>query len=422
MHDELPPRPGAWTREALLRAQIHERDGLFDPDTGEVSRAPTHRLVEDLVSPFSGKLRAYLDFRAIPYRRVRIDFGLYTQGMNRIVGFPIMPVILRDDGRVMQDTTPIIQHLESEYGDPHPLTVPPDPRLAFLMWTLEDFADEYLPRLIMHTRWGTPEARETLSLRIARRLSWSTPEADSAQLATMIMTRQRGFDYHQAITDSARPELDKQIVELLTLLEARLAEHRFLFGDRPSAADFALFGPLWAHLWSDPASAPTMEAHGRRSCDWLDTMHEFGDTRGQVGTQDRLGPWLEFDALPESLLALLRFAAQTHLPNALATARASLARDKRYSVEIRGHSCEFSTYHYRAWSFEQLQRRYADLSEADRAALDPALRDTGYMPDMMAQGVRHNGLYDGLTPPFVVDGVGDARIARRRAKQGGDTR
>jgi len=415
-HDPIEHAQPSWTRTALLAADKRELAELCDPTTGVVRPAPHDRLLEDLISPFSAKLRAYMNFRGLPYRRVRFDTELYIQTMPRLVGFPIMPVILTAEGRVMQDTTPIIAHFERERGDPHPRTTPThDPALAWLSCLIEDFADEYMPRLIMLTRWGTPEGANALAHRIARRMSWSRPESDHQQLAGFVLARQRGFDRHLAITSATRPDLEAQLLELIALLEVRLGEHRFLLGDRPSTADFALFGPLWAHIHMDPSSAGLLEIHGRRTCDWLETIEEFGDARGAAGNEARLGDWLRLDQAPESLINLLVFVAQTYLPNARATAAASVARKKIYTVEIRGITSEFSTYHYRAWSFEQVQLGYQALAADHRARLDPLLERAGLLPGLLADGVLHNGLYDGLTPPFVVDGIGDNRVAHRRA-------
>ncbi|MFV8754097.1 glutathione S-transferase family protein [Nannocystaceae bacterium ST9] len=387
---------------------------LFD-DRGRVLASAHHRLIEDLVSPYSAKLRAYLHFKRIPHRRVRIDFELYMQTIPRLVGFPIMPVLLHADGRVMQDTTPILEWFEQTHtDDQHPAALPDDPRMAMLAWLLDDVADEYLPRLIMHGRWGSEHSRTTLAHRIARRMSHSTPQTDHRPLAAMVLARQTGFDAHLGIDSNARADLDAQIVELLGLLERHLSRHRFLLGDRPSVADFAWYGPLWAHLWMDPDSTRVMEVHGRHTCDWLDTITEIGDVRGGIADELELGPWLEFAELPESLVDLLRFAAATWLPNGLACARASVERSKRYAVEIRGLTSEWSTHHYRAWSFEQVQRRLLALADPARAELDEVLRSAGLLPGLLDQGVLANGLYEGLTPPFVVDGIGDARVARRR--------
>lgn len=410
-----------WTKRALLEAEKRELAELFDPETGEPRPAEHHRLLEEFVSPFSAKVRTYLNFKHIPYRRIRVDFELYLHKMRSIVGFPIIPVILSADGRVMQDSTPIIRHFETVYTEPeHPSVIPEDPRLAFLDVLLEDFADEYMPRLIMHTRWGTKHSCDTISYRIARRLAWTQPEADLEQYAAMVLARQRAFDRHLGITDAVREDLDAQVHELIELVEARLAEHRFLLGDRPCVADFALAGHFFAHFWMDPHSVRALEVHGRRTCEWIDTIREFGDVRGQVGRERKLGPWLDPNEVPASLVQLLRFVAQTHLPNALATAKASVARRKRYSVEIRGHECEWSTHHYRAWSFEQVQRALEELDGDDRAWADGLLEEAGLLPAMMAEGIRANGLYEGLTPPFVVDGIGDNRVAHRRGKAEGE--
>ena len=69
---------------------------------------------------------------------------------------------------MLQDSTPILEWFETQF--PEPSTVPADPRVAFVQWLVEDFADEYLPRFSMHYRWGNELSRETLSHRIARRL------------------------------------------------------------------------------------------------------------------------------------------------------------------------------------------------------------------------------------------------------------
>lgn len=188
-----------------------------------------------------------------------------------------------------------------------------------------------------------------------------------------------------------------------------------MLGDRPSVADFAWYGPLWAHLWMDPDSTRVLEIHGRRTCDWLDRITEIGDVRGQIDEHFERGAWLAFDELPASLIALLEFAATTWLPNGMPTARASVQRSKRSSVDLRGIASEWSTHHYRAWSFEQVQRRLLALDAGARADVDALLTRTGLLPGLLEQGVLANGLYEGLTPPFIVDGIGDARIARRRA-------
>ncbi|MCK6531234.1 hypothetical protein L6R50_27950, partial [Myxococcota bacterium] len=113
---------------------------------------------------------------------------------------------------------------------------------------------------------------------------------------------------------------------------------------------------------------------------------------------------------------LLQLVASTWLPLGAATARASVARERTFTATLRGIETLFSTHHYRAWAFEQVQLRWQALSEPHRASLRPALEGAGILPSLLADGILHNALFDGFTPPFVVDGVADARIRHQKAK------
>ena len=68
-------------------------------------------------------------------------------------------------------------------------------------------------------------------------------------------------------------------------------------------------------------------------------------------------------------------------------------------------------------SFEQLQLRYEALSDSDQRDLDKVLTRSQIMPAMMADGILHNGLFDGFTPPFIKDGIPDNRIKRLKEKE-----
>jgi glutathione S-transferase len=314
----------------------------------------------------------------------------------------------------MQDTTPMMQWFENEF--PEPVTIPDDPRLALFHWLIEDFADEYMTRFSMHYRWGNELNRETISRRIGRNFSYGGPQQAVDAASAMILSRQTGFDHHLAINDDTRSDLDAQLLELLAILEEHFLSHQFLFGGRPSMADFAVYGQLFAHLWADPFSARIMEVHGSQTCIWIETITQLGDTRGAVGQTD-FGPWLSLDdGLPKTLERLLAFVGSTYIPLSSATARASIVRGKRVKATIRGVEAEFSVHHYRAWAFEENQKRFEALAASDKDYCRSVLVEAGILPGLMADGILHNGLFDGLTPPFVVNGEMDNRIRHRNAK------
>ncbi len=373
-----------------------------------------YRMWEDVTSPYSAKVRVYLHYKGIPFRRMRTTFADYLTTLPALVGMPIIPVLLTPDERVMQDSTPILEWFEGQH--PEPSAVPEDPALAFVHWLVEDFADEYLPRFAMHYRWGNELNRDTLSHRIARRFSYGDPGGDVGASAGMVLARQSGYDLFLGLDPVTRRDLDEQLLLLLAILEAHFRDWQFLFGDRPSVADFALYGPLFAHLWSDPGSSRLMEVHGPQTCHWMETITSLGDSRGAVG-QTLFGEWLRPEPdLPDTLKWLLHFIGTTYVPFGSATARASLAREKTFTVEIRGFPTTCSTHHYRAWALEQVQLRLEGLGGEAKERCRGWLEEAGVLPGLMAGGILHNGLFDGFTPPFVVDGVMDNRVKHLKSR------
>ena len=255
-----------------------------------------------------------------------------------------------------------------------------------------------------------------MSHRIARRFAYGDPDAEYDALAAAVLARQSAFDMHLGIDDTTRPDLDAQLRTLLALLDAHLADHSFLFGERPSIADFAVYGHLYAHLFCDPFSMRVLECHAPHTCDWIESITNLGDHRGARGRSE-FGAFMPWDDASRALVPLLGFVAQTWLPVGAATASASVAREKRFEVGVRGVPTTMSTSHYRAWAFEEAQHRVDALDAASREAVRDALAVSGDWTALLDGPRLHNALFDGLTPPFVKDGAADNRIRHKLAKR-----
>lgn len=389
---------------SLLREQqAHKKSQQLEPDEENY-----YRVWQNLGSPYSYKVMTYMNYKGIPYKRLEANAKALVEDIPRLVGQSIVPVMLSPQEEVLQDSTPIIEWLEERFLEK--AVIPDDSRLAFLMWLLEEFADEYMPRIHMHTRWGNEQNQQAVSHRIGRGLAYAVPDASVSDLAAFILSRQKGFNKHLGLTDRVRANMDQQVVDLLTLLDKHFLYYQFLLGDKPSMADFALYGSLKVHLYSDPNSKETMEVHGPRTCDWIETITAFGDTRGCVG-QTTFGDWINLDdGIPESLHKLLSFSAKTYIPFAQACAQASKSKSKKFDAKVYGLTETFSTHQYRVWSFEQLQNRYVQLQGDEKQLVDEALTAAGVLPLMMADGIVHSDLFDGFAPPIIKDGATDARI------------
>ncbi len=181
-------------------------------------------------------------------------------------------------------------------------------------------------------------------------------------------------------------------------------------------ADFALFGPLKVHLFNDPQSNEIMEVNAPRTCRWLDTISDLGDLRGCAG-QTEFGDWINLNnGLPESLEKILGFVSKTYFPFAKACALAGKDRNKTFSAEVYGVEATFSVHQYRVWSFEQLQLKYQALAGQDKHFIDEVLTASQILPKFMEGEIVHNALYDGFTPPFIKDGIADARAKHLKSK------
>lgn len=385
------------------RIQQYQQDLAKKAELG-ASQQDHYRMYWDFSSLYSTKLRTYLNYKEIPYKLMQLTFDEFTEELPELVGMSIFPVMLTPDNKVMQDTTPIMEWFEGQY--PEKSAIPEDSRLAWLMWLIEEFSDEYCPRISMRTRWGTESSQRTLSGRIARRLTLGQTSEMNKLAAQMIRERQSGFDAPLGIArEQDRESVDQQLLDLLKILDEHLSEYGYLLGDRPSLADFALAGPLYGHGFNDPWSAEILEVNAPQVCNWLQEMANLGDNRGCLG-RETFGDWLDLEqGLPDTLVQLVAFIAKTYLPQAQGYRDAMLSGEKQFTATIYGVETPLPRFDYRAGTFAQLQARYQSLGEGERAWLSTALATTELLPALMEGGIQPNPHFEKLTQPFVTDPV-----------------
>ena len=229
-----------------------------------------------LVSPYSAKTRSYLRYKGIPFEDRAPSARQLNGRIKKAVGRAIMPTVELPDGTWLQDSSLIIDHFEAAH--PEPGIVPPGPtqRLAALL--IELYADEWMSLADLHYRWNTPENAAYAIDEFARNGLPGAPLFLSRPVARKIASKMQGYRPKLGITEETGPGIEAVTERLLANLDAHLAEHPFLLGGRPCIGDFALYGPLWAHLFRDPGTTALFDehAHVRR---WLDALRQ-GATPG----------------------------------------------------------------------------------------------------------------------------------------------
>lgn len=327
-------------------------------------------------SPYTRKLKALLIYRRIPYQfliaampaqRPRPDLPKPPLPLLPCLYFP------EADGsyRAGSDTTFLIRELEGLW--PERSVTPRDPALALLSSLVEDYADEWVTKQMFHYRWGIEEgvahACNVLPL-------WNLGVPDSMVTQFRGSFGQRQIDRLSGVVagsiEVTGPIIEASYARLIGLLRDRLTSHLFLFGSRPAAADFALYGQLTQLMQVEPTSMALARKRAPRVMAWVDVMDDLSG----LPVEDDAG-WLAREALGEEFLALLAEIGRTYAPFMLANAAAVEAGEPEMSCTIDGKRYWQKPFGYQRKCLGWLRKEYAALAAPDRAFVDAVLKGSG---------------------------------------------
>ncbi|MGA1341586.1 MAG: glutathione S-transferase N-terminal domain-containing protein [Hyphomonas sp.] len=254
------------------------------------------------VSYFTGKVRAYLRWRRAPFREAMATQAVYRDIILANVGWPVIPVLVMPDGKVVQDSADIIAEVEAAEGRSPPV-IPETPLQHFVAELLHLYADEWQTVPAMHYRWNFNE-----DWAYGEFGALSAPEASPAE--QYAIGRKNGQRFKGALPvlgvhPETIPGIEQSYEAFLAEFSAHLEGHPFLLGARPCLADFAFIGPLYAHLYRDPASGELMKRLAPRVADWVERA-----IAGQKGE----GGLVAGDSIPATLEPILARQMREQLP------------------------------------------------------------------------------------------------------------
>ncbi len=246
------------------------------------------------VSPYSAKTRSYLRFKRIPFEDKVPSARQLGTTIRRAVGKPIMPTVLRPDGTWMQDTSEIIDFLEKEF--PEPALTPRGPTQRLVSLLIELHADEWLPIATLHYRWNLEENSRFARNEFARfGFPW-LPRFIGRPLAEPMAKKMSSYLPLVGVSEETIPGIESFTAGLIEGLDEHFARHSYLLGGRPCLGDFALLGPLWAHLYRDPASRSLFDKAPELT-GWMKRM---------LNPTDEWGGFLLRDEVPTTLDPILK--------------------------------------------------------------------------------------------------------------------
>lgn len=320
-------------------------------------------------SPYTRKMRALLRYRRIPYQ-------LIYQGSPEAQGLPLPRVPLLptffltdENGKevAVTDSTPLIRRFEGEFKERS--VIPEDPVLRFLDALLEDYGDEWLTKAMFHYRWHYEADIEKAGAVLPLWRSVSVSDEQIAPFSKMIRERQIERLWVVGSSDTTAPVIEQSYRRFLRAFDAHLQQHPYLLGGRPGASDFGVFGQLTQLALFDPTPAAVTLEESPRVYAWVEQVEDLSGLEP--------GPWLTRDAIPDTLKALLCEVGRVYPPFLLANSQALESGAERVETTIDGKPWIQKPFPYQAKCLRWLREAHAELTGADRAAVDAILAGTG---------------------------------------------
>ena len=306
------------------------------------------------ISYYTGKLECYLRYKGIAYEALPTPYDK-AEMLKEKVGAVQMPIV-DDGGTWMSDTTPILEHLETQR--PQNPIIPDDPVVAFIAFLIEDYADEWLWRPAMYYRWWYDEDRHLASSVLTDELTGHL-KAPRWMRRRMIVRRQvKHYEDRDGVTPDTRAHIEQTYTNALAALSAVLETRRFILGDAPSIADFGMIGPMFRHFGQDPTPQEIMRQKAPAVYEWTARMWAANSSNlGELHT-----------TVHEDTQALLREVCECHLGQLAANAIAFNADKSRFDMTIqRTLYRSIKTSQYRVWCLEELRRRFSELDQDAQA-------------------------------------------------------
>lgn len=229
-------------------------------------------------SHFCEKARWALDYKGVPYRAVNFLPGFHLRPVQKLAPKTCLPV-LRDEGKVVQDSVAIIDYLDAKI--PVPALTPRDPEAARQAIEWERYFDEDIGvtlRLWFYHH-ALPDRHVALGFLLQDAQWYQRP------LFTLGFSAVRPrMQQHMNINADTAKQAQQRLLAALERLEGALDGRRFLVEDRFSRADLTACALLSPFCLPDEARASTTfpaavfklreELKGRPFYQWVRSVYD----------------------------------------------------------------------------------------------------------------------------------------------------
>ena len=223
---------------------------------------------------------------------------------------------------------------------------------------------------MFHYRWHYAADADKAGTILPMHMAITAPDAAHAHMKTLFTERQVGRLRYVGSNTTTAQVIEASYLRLISLLAGILAVRPFLFGARPAAADFAIYGQLTQLAHVDPTSVALTLAQAPRVYAWVDVMEDLS------GVPDD-APWPGRAEAGAGLAPLLGEIGRVYVPVLLANAAAIAAGAALVETEVDGQAWVQNPFPYHVKCLAALRARYAALDGDARASVDGWLAGSG---------------------------------------------
>jgi hypothetical protein len=175
--------------------------------------------------------------------------------------------------------------------------------------------------------------------------------------------------------------IDQSYKRYLSLMEKHLKYLPFMFGQRPSSSDFALYGQLTQLVGFDPTPRNIAYKISPRTVSWVNIMsdlsglHDTGGIGEFFGVQNKEADnnklnyfenndngWIGNDEIPDSLIELFNEVGKVYIPCLIANAKAFENGDDIWETSIDGSIWKQKTFPYQVKCLKWIKDEFNKLS------------------------------------------------------------
>ncbi len=355
-------------------------------------------------SLYTAKARSYLRKQGVDFVELPPTHTDYVEKIMPQIGRMIIPVMETPEGDIIQDGSDIIEYFESNHLPAKP-AYPENSVLQAVSYLFELFGGEGLLRPAMHYRWNFDEQNlEFLKSEFSPFAGIGASDDIVEQVFDFSSGRMRKAKDSFGVSEQSKALVESSYAEFMNLFSEHLKQYPYLLGAQASLGDYALMGPLFGHLYRDPAPAMLMRQQAPAVARWVERTNSAQEYWGDH-TEEQC-PFVSPEQIPATLKALMRYIAEEYQPEIIAHIEfANNWLRERPALEAGTNGlkdparrfiglCEFdwrgikvntTVMPYRFYLLQRLQDCYDQASVEDKQAIENLFEETGLQPVLHAR-------------------------------------